>query len=170
MTLRGSPSTGPTQMPIALHAVGSLLAPADDATLDVPLGVYVLEATINGTPLRGSPYVVRVVPPIVGAAPFSPMRTQIVSNDDSSSSMSVVTYDANGQPLTYGGLAMIATLHERDGAHTLPVTDNGDGTYVVSVTGSQPSADSTLAVTMAGTVRLIVVCVCFVYVYSLASQ
>ncbi len=57
-------------MPIGLHADGSLLVLADDATLDVPLGMYVLEATINGMPLRGSPYVVRVVPPIVGAAPF----------------------------------------------------------------------------------------------------
>lgn len=69
-------------------------------------------------------------------------------------SFRVVTKDASGQRLPYGGLKLVAVLSEKHGERETPVVDNGDGTYDVNVQASE-SGLAQVKLLMAGTGHLL---------------
>jgi hypothetical protein len=140
LVLRGPPSSGDEELRVPLLATSgsSVMQTAADAKIALAVGVYVAYVQLNGEPVRASPFAVRVMPPLWSRdSVFSPEMSQLEDASDGAS-YKLVTRDAAGRPLGYGGLRLGAVLRAPDGAeHPAQVTDNRDGSYTVKARSTQ---------------------------------
>ena len=92
--------------------------------------IVALDLSINGTSINN------IVSTTFFAGAIDPTQTQITStnNEDGSVDLSIQLADANGNPITTGGADII--VNTTGSASTNGVTDNGDGTYLVTVTNA----------------------------------
>jgi len=154
VTLLGAPSSGPARLSLPLAS--DTHATSDAALASVPPGLYLVEASVDSQPLRGSPAVVRVVLPH-DAAHFEPLSTTLAVQTDADGvahTATVLTHDAHGRRLSYGGRRLKAVLREQSSEHPTPLTDNGDGSYSVTLRAAE-TGDAELLIIDQGTGHLL---------------
>jgi hypothetical protein len=116
-----------------------VLVPADaDARVALTVGTYLLDVQVDSTTsLHGIPAVVRVRAPRGDelTAAFAPLATTL-ELVDGGRALRVVTRDAFGRQLRYGGLPLkgVFALPNGDTVET-QVKDNGDGSYELELNG-----------------------------------
>ena len=133
VTVSGANNTG--AVPVTDQTNGTYTATYTPTTA----GTDYVAITINGTPISGSLFNSRVE---VGAV--SPAHSTATVPDGSAGSATTIVVrvrDAYNNPLSSGGETVVVTVSGDNNAGTLPVTDQGDGTYTTTYTPITAGAD-----------------------------
>jgi hypothetical protein len=109
-------------------------------------GSNTITATVNGQPLTSSAPTVTVTPGTASLATSVLTVTPNVVNVGGNATVTLRAKDAYGNNLTTGGVSVTFALGSGHGQGTIsPVTDNGDGTYTATFTGTVAGANTITA-------------------------
>eukprot|EP01128_Nolandella_sp_AFSM9_P007577 TRINITY_DN41_c0_g1_i1.p1 TRINITY_DN41_c0_g1~~TRINITY_DN41_c0_g1_i1.p1 ORF type:complete len:1432 (-),score=481.49 TRINITY_DN41_c0_g1_i1:80-4375(-) len=119
-------------------------------------GTYTLTASVNGEPIKDSPFTVTVSPDDADAASFTWPGFELDADGNrvvvagTTDTFTVVARDSHGNQQPEGGLAVKAKI---DGDSTVDVAtkDNGDGSYELSYTPTVAASNNKLSVSLADT-------------------